>query len=186
MNRHPFTPSLVAVFLMSSVTPGTAHEPQAQGCGAASPDVALELAVMRSPAVPVTAVSGKDSPPPALALDKHYTINLIEQGEVAFRAKPGRAARNDSPRGGLLSFEVPAAGRYRISITSQHWIDVLDGKSVLASAAHHGPACELLHKIVEFDLPMARSLTLQLSGRDDAIIGLAITVSPSAPKQGPT
>jgi hypothetical protein len=86
----------------------------------------------------------------------------------------------------LLSFAVPAAGRYRISITSRHWIDVLDGKSVLVSQAHHGPGCDLLHKIVEFDLPTARPLTLQISGRDDAIIGLAITVSPSASKQGPS
>lgn len=186
MNRRAIPSSLVAIILMSFVTVGVAHEPQAQACGAASPDVALELAVMRSPAIPVTAVSGKDSPLPALALDKHYAINLIAQSEVAFRAKPGRAARNESPRGGLLSFEVPAAGRYRISITSRHWIDLIDGRAVLTSAAHHGPACELLHKIVEFDLPAARPLTLQLSGRDDAIIGLAITVSPSASKQGPT
>lgn len=186
MNRRAITSSFAATVLMSFVTLGMAHEPQVQGCGTASPDVALELAVMRSPAIPVTAVSGKDSPLPALALDKHYAINLIAQREIAFRAKPGRAARNDSPRGGLLSFEVPAAGRYRISITSRHWIDVLDGKSVLTSSAHHGPGCELLHKIVEFDLPTARPLTLQLSGRDDAIIGLAITVSPSAPTQDPS
>lgn len=186
MNRHAITSSFVATFLMSFVMPGMAHDPKVLGCDAASPDVALELAVMRSPAISVTAVSGKDSPLPALALDKHYAINLIAQSEVAFRAKPGRTARNDSPRGGLFSFEVPAAGRYRISITSRHWIDVLDGKAVLTSAEHHGPGCELLHKIVEFDLPTARPLTLQLSGRDDAIIGLAITVSPSAPRQGPT
>ena len=51
---------------------------------------------------------------------------------------------------------------------------------MLESVDHHGPGCDLVHKIVEFDLPGGRPLTLQISGQDDAIIGLAITVSPDA------
>ena len=185
MEWRSFTSTFTATCFLMIAAPSVAHDPADEGCGATSPDVALEMAVMRSPAIPVTAVSGKESPLPELALDKHYAISLIPQSELSFRAKPGRAARDDLPRGGILRFAVPAAARYRISITSRHWIDVLDGRSAVASAAHHGPGCELLHKIVEFDLPAGRPLTLQLSGRDDAIVGLAITLSPSAPQKDP-
>lgn len=169
--------SLAAALLLLMTVQVAAHDPRADGCGASSVDVSRELAVMRSPAIPVTAVPGKESQLPELSLDKHYAISLISQSEVSFRVKPGRGARHDSPRAAVLRFEVPTTGRYRISITSRHWIDVLDGRSVVTSGAHHGPGCQLLHKIVEFDLPAGRPLTLQLSGRDDAIVGLAITTS---------
>ena len=84
-------------------------------------------------------------------------------------------------RGGAFLFEVPATGRYRVSISSRHWIDVVDDKTVIESVGHLGPGCELVHKVVEFDLPAGRPLTLQLSGHDDAMIGLTITASVAAP-----
>jgi hypothetical protein len=179
MNRRSIPPSLVAAFMILIAMRAAAHDPPVDGCSSSTVDVSRELALMRAPAVPVTAVPGQGSKMPVLVLDKHYAISLIAQKDVAFRVKPANPARKKSPRGGILLLEVPSAGRYRISITSRHWIDVLDGNSRLASAAHHGPECELLHKVVEFDLPAGRPLTLQLSGRDDAIVGLAITTSPS-------
>jgi len=157
-----------------------AHEPTTDGCGSVSSDDALELEVMRSPAIPITAGSNAGQNLPELTLDKHYAISLVAQDQMRFAVKPRRASRTASQRGGALHFEVPAAGRYRISITSRHWIDVVDGRTMLESVDHHGPGCDLVHKIVEFDLPGGRPLTLQISGQDDAIIGLAITVSPDA------
>ena len=133
---------------------------------------------MQSPALNATAHADASGRLPRLALDKHYAINLVAQDELRFRVKPGRAARAAAPRGGIFEFDVPAAGRYRVSITSRHWIDVADGETAIPSVAHHGPGCEIVHKIVEFDLSPGRPLTLQLSGADDAIIGLAITVAP--------
>jgi hypothetical protein len=158
-----------------------AHEPAADGCGADSRDVVHELAVMRSLAIPMSAESNSTSRP-RLALDKHYALNLLAQDQFRFAVKPSRASRAGSPRGGAFQFEVPVTGRYRISITSRHWIDIVDGESVVESADHFGPACNVLHKIVEFDLTAGRTFTVQLSGQDDAIIGLAITASPSRTK----
>jgi hypothetical protein len=163
-----------------------AHEPTNDGCGARASDDALELAVMRSPAIPITAAANARGNLPDLTLDKHYAVNLVTQEQMRFLVKPGRPAQTRSPRGGAFRFAVPAAGRYRISLTSRHWIDVVDGKALVKSADHHGPGCDLVHKIVEFDLPAGRPLTLQISGQDDAIIGLAITVSPSASRQDRT
>jgi hypothetical protein len=184
MNRRGFTCASVAVFVMGAGNL-LAHEPAAGGCGVFSRDVTHELAVMRSAAIPVTAESGTGAQP-RLALDKHYALSLLAQKQLRLPFKPGREARTESPRGGAFQFTVPASGRYRISITSRHWIDVLDGESVVESADHFGPACNVLHKIVEFDLSPGRKFTLQVSGQDDAIIGLAITAAPYAQKQSGT
>jgi hypothetical protein len=128
---------------------------------------------MRLPALPENAQPHGSFP--QLLIGKHYALSLLAQDQLKFRVKPGRQTRAESPRGGAFEFTVTSAGRYRVSITSRHWIDIVDGQAVAASLEHYGPGCELVHKIVEFELPAGRPLTLQLSGEDDAIIGLAIT-----------
>jgi hypothetical protein len=179
MNWKRATWSVLLVVMVAGVA---AHEPAPGACGVFSRDVTHELAVMRSPAIPMTA-EAKIASRPRLVLDKHYALNLLAQDQLRLAATPGRASRAASPRGGTFQFEVPVAGRYRISITSRHWIDVVDGEKVIASADHFGPGCDVLHKVVEFDLPAGHAFTLQLSGQDDAIIGLAITATPPAPTQ---
>lgn len=176
------TATCAAVLTLVITTGVAAHEPARDGCGAISRDVVHELSVMRAPAISMSAEKG-DTRRPQLALDEHYALNLIAQRQLRFSARPGSATRAASPRGGAFQFEVPVSGRYRISITSRHWIDVVDGAKVVESVDHFGPACDVLHKIVEFDLSAGRKLTLQLSGQDDAIIGLTITATPPAPKQ---
>jgi hypothetical protein len=174
--------SWAALLTVTIATGVAAHEPARDGCGTLSRDVVHELSVMRSPAITMSAEAGKNRRP-RLALDEHYALNLVSQGQLRFAAKPGRATRAKSARGGAFVFEVPATGRYRVSITSRHWIDVVDGQKAVDSVDHFGPACDVLHKIVEFDLTAGRPFILQLSGQDDAIIGLAITATPTAPKQ---
>jgi hypothetical protein len=183
MNSRSITSSSAAALLLM-VSCAFAHDPPPGGCGAFPDDVAHELVVMRAPAIPLNAVAGAATPPPELALDKHYAISLVAQNQVHLRAKAARDAKTGASRAGVFQFEVPVSGRYRVSITSRHWIDIVDGETVVVSVNHHGPGCDLVHKIVEFDLSSGRSLILQLSGQDDAIVGLAITASPSAAAQG--
>ena len=178
MNRRRFTAACAALLGSWIAASAMAHDPPDAGCGAFSRDVAQELATMRLPALSENA--RPHAPLPQLLVGKHYALNLVAQDQLKFRARPGRRARAESPRGGAFEFTVQAAGRYRVSITSRHWIDIVDGQTVVASLEHYGPGCELVHKIVEFELPAGRRLTLQLSGQDDAIIGLAITPVPSS------
>jgi hypothetical protein len=178
MNRRGFTPACAALLGLCIAASALAHDPPDAGCGAFSRDVAPELATMRLPALPENAQS--HGPFPQLLIGKHYALSLLAQDQLKFRVKPGHQARAESPRGGAFEFTVAAAGRYRVSITSRHWIDIVDGQTVVTSLEHFGPGCELVHKIVEFELPAGRPLTLQLSGQDDAIIGLAITPVPSS------
>jgi hypothetical protein len=63
-----------------------------------------------------------------------------------------------------------------VSITSGHWIDVVDGAQAVKSKDFQGSrGCERPHKIVLFELPGERDLVLQLSGAADSPVLVAIT-----------
>ena len=82
----------------------------------------------------------------------------------------------DGAMAGLLAFTVPAVGRYRVSITTGHWIDAVDAGEVLTSVDFQGRrGCPLVHKIVEFDLRAGRELVLQFAGGSAGETGLVIT-----------
>lgn len=155
-----------------------AHTPAAEGCGASASEYANELAVMQSAALSIGAPAS--AKPVPLELGRRYAISLDDQDKLHFRKKPGRASRTAGARGGIFSFQTQNAGLYRVSLTSRHWIDLIDGDSLVESRRHFGPGCALVHKIVEFELPAGRQILLQLSGRDDATVGLAITAMPPA------
>jgi hypothetical protein len=147
-------------------------EPKA-GCDAFKWDVSHELAVLAQPAKPLEAAREAKSPA-RVELDAHYAVKLAPQGSVRFAAKPGKA--EEGAHGGVLTFHVPKPGRYRVSLTTGHWIDVLDGKNMVVSRDFQGhTGCEKIHKVVEFELSGNKDFTLQLSGAADANVGLAIT-----------
>lgn len=173
-------PMLMLVIGGVLLPPARAHDPgsAAIGCGAFGWDVTRELALMRTPATPVSA--GTDSATTAsIVTNRHYTVTLPPQEQARFAMSPARPSRDATPRGGSLRFTVGSDGRYRISITSRHWIDVIaDGRPV-DSAGHQGAGdCALVHKIVEFELRAGAALVLQLSGSADQAVDLAITASP--------
>jgi len=178
MKSRPGTSILVASLFLGMASGALPHEPAAEGCSVLSRNLAHELTIMRGAAVSASAVSRNGGRTPQLQLDTYYAVSLAPQDTLHFAAKPGRASKASSLRGGVFRFVVPAPGRYRISISSRHWIDVVDAANAIDSVDHFGPGCELVHKVVEFDLPSGRPLTLQLSGHDDAMVGLAITASP--------
>ena len=178
MKRRTITGATIVALTIFFARVVAAHEPPSEGCAVFSQDLSYELKLMRGTAVPANAVTGENRALPRLQLDTYYAVSLAPQELARFAAKPGQASRAASLRGGAFQFEVPKAGRYRVSISSRHWIDVVDAQTVIDSVAHFGPGCELVHKVVEFDLPTGRPLTLQLSGHDDAMVGLTITASP--------
>lgn len=148
------------------------------GCEAFARDVSGELAAMGTPSPAVTA-GGSGREAVRIAAGRRHDVGLRPLGEVALAAEPGKAM----PAGamaGLLVFQVPADGRYRVSLGTAHWVDVVDGGRVLASLDHEGQrGCPLLRKVVEFELPGGRDLVLQLVGGAGA--ATAVLVTPSAP-----
>ena len=165
---------ILAAALMAAATPSQAHEDG--GREAFTWDVSRELGAMRANARPMSAAIQPTANLAHLAEGVHYTTELQAQGDVQFVAPPGKKARAEKPTAGLLFFRTLRAGLYRISLNSRHWIDVVDGAHTIDSRDHQGGSkCKLLHKVVEFEIPAERLLTIQLSGDDAASVDLVIT-----------
>jgi hypothetical protein len=153
----------------------------ADPCSGFTWNVTRELTLMSGTAKPVAAVGNPGASVPLLALEKPYALTLLPQPDVKFVVPPGKAVVAEGSHGGLVRFRIPAAGRYRVSITSGHWIDVVQGDHLVKSGDfQRSPGCERPHKIVEFAMP-AGNLILQLSGRTDAHVTLAITSVAGSP-----
>jgi hypothetical protein len=155
----------------------------ADGCAHFTWDVSHELAVMKQPPQAIVAATKPGPQAPLLEVDKLYELKLSAQGGVTYAAKPAKPTLSDSSQGGLVRLHVAKAGLYRISITSGHWIDVVDGDHFVKSKDFQGSrGCERPHKIVEFDLPADTDLILQFSGSTDSTVVMAITAvsSPAA------
>lgn len=139
-------------------------------------DVSHETAVMKQSAQAVAAATVPDGSVPQLQLDKLYELRLTKQSAVKFVVPPARAATGDDARAGLVQFRTGEAGRYRVSLSTRHWIDVVDGTAIIESHDFQGAGgCERPHKVVQFDLPANRTLTLQLSRAPDSAVAIAVT-----------
>jgi hypothetical protein len=175
--------TLLALLISAFVTQ-TALAADADPCTRFVWDVSHELAVMKQTPQAITAAGKAGKDVPQLQLDKLYEIKLAGQGGVTFPVTPGKPTLPDNAQAGLAKFHTDKAGRYRVSITSGHWLDVVDGKQLVRSRDFQGArGCERPHKIVEYDLPAGRDLILQLSGGTDASVILSVTPvagSPSA------
>ena len=140
-------------------------------------DVTHELAVMKQSPQPLVAAlrAGKV---PQLELDKLYVLKLASQANVTFVTKPAKAAPDDGGQAGLARFRTTKAGRYRVSLTSAHWLDVLDGEKAIASRDFQGQrGCDRPRKIVEFELPAEHEFTLQFSGSEAEVMAAITAVT---------
>jgi hypothetical protein len=93
------------------------------------------------------------------------TLQLQPFSSAGLPKAPERAPKSASAFAGHFSLAAPAkAGVYRVTISSEGWVDVLDGGAYLHPIAFTGAKdCEGARKSVKFDLP-ARPLALQFSG----------------------
>jgi hypothetical protein len=165
---------LLSLCCAALVAPAFADD--ADGCSHFSWDVSHELKVMKQTAAPVTAAIKPGAQAPLIQIDKLYELKLSPQASVTYSAKPAKPTLNDSAQGGLVRFHVNHAGLYRVSITSGHWIDVVDGEQLVKSKDFSGSRqCARPHKIVEFELPADKDLVLQFSGSTDSSVVAAIT-----------
>ena len=162
----------------------TANAADTDPCTGFTWDVSRERAVMKQTPRAVSGAVRPGADVPKIEPEKLYEVKLADQSAVTFVAKPGKAALTDGAHAGLVRFRVEKSGRYRISITSEHWIDVIEGTQLESSRDFQGQrGCERPHKIVEYELPAGRDLTLQFSGSTGARVIVAITAV-STPARG--
>jgi hypothetical protein len=139
--------------------PGLARAQEGTGCGAFKWPLDHERAAL--------ARADKASLPNggALAYDAAMTLELQPFSSAGLPKAPERAPKAPSSFAGHFALAAPAkAGAYRVTISSEGWVDVLDGGAFLHPFGFSGAKeCEGVRKSVRFDLP-ARPLTLQFSG----------------------
>lgn len=169
--RHAAAASLLAMLIVAPVFP---HTPD--GCETFTWNLAHELAAMKAPSRPIKADRRTPMIPQEAALGTHYSAVLLPQRSVTFIATPARTRDLENAMGGILHFRTEKPGLYRVSLTTHHWIDLVIAGKIVGSRGHEGRSgCEILHKVVEFELPGNAAATIQLSGADAADVGLVIT-----------
>jgi hypothetical protein len=168
--------SFALVIVLMALPFADAGAADADPCAHFKWDVSRELAVMRKTPQSITAALKPGADVPQLKVGVLYALTLADQSGVTFVAQPAKSHSDRAARAGLARFRVDAAGHYRISITSGHWLDVIDAGQAVNSLDFQGhTGCERPRKIVEYELPEGRDLTLQLSGSADAQVLIAIT-----------
>ena len=183
MKRFVAIAAVFAGFSLMSAMPVFAQEdPPKSGCESFTWDVSHELAVLEGPSKSLTA-SADAKKPVRIELDQRYTVKLMPLASVRFVAKPGKSTLESGEQAGMLSFHTQKAGRYRISLTTGHWFEVVDNGNFVVSREFQGQrGCEKVHKIVEFELSGNKDFVLQLSGATESSLSIAVTqVKPGQP-----
>ena len=162
---------LAAAAALIVALPNLAATDEPSGCGAFKWPLERERGALAAQGKPAIANGG------ALAYDSAMTLKLAPLADAGLRQPPERAPKSPHSYGGRFTLAAPAQpGVYKITLTSDAWIDVIDQGGFLHPKGFSGAlACEGARKSVKFDLP-ARALDVQLSGVKDAEI--AVIVSP--------
>jgi hypothetical protein len=160
---------VIAIALIAA--PGLAQAQEGSGCSAFKWPLDHERAAL------VRADKASLSNGGALAYDAAMTLELQPLASAGLPKAPERAPKSPTAFAGHFTLAAPArAGKYRVTISSEGWVDVLDGGAYLHPTAFSAAKdCEGARKSVKFDLP-ARPLALQFSGvtRDQ----ISVIVSP--------
>jgi hypothetical protein len=106
-----------------------------------------------------------------LTLGKASHVTLHPASKVRYAVAPERAP-DLTLHGGLVAVTIPAAGNYRVGLSSGAWLDVLkDGKPVASAAHGHGEGC--VRKAVTFFLEPGL-VVIQLSGNREADLRMMV------------
>jgi hypothetical protein len=164
--------SLAVGLIIASVASPAFAADSADPCSAFSWPMTSERALLATAShTPVKDGGFIERTPPlsfALALvpDKNANFALVPQ-------KP------PSPTGYGASIGVgapPAEGDYLVTLSSEGWIDLIQGGASVASTAHSGAMnCPGMRKSVKFHLASGAPLTVQISSAPNPEIDVAIT-----------
>jgi len=112
----------------------------------------------------------------AHALPLSVVVALKPFAEAMLPTAPERAPKSPDSFAGFV--EVPAppqAATYKISLSAEAWIDVVqDGHPIKSAAFSGATGCEGIRKSVKFDLA-AQPFTVEISGVRGDAIRIAIT-----------
>ncbi len=158
---------VVAAALIGAPALAAAEEPT--GCAAFRWPIEAARSALVAPAKPTVANGG------ALQYGAAQTLKLAAFADAGLPQPPERSPKVSPSFAGHFTLAAPAKpGRYRVTIASNGWVDVIDGGAFLHPKQFSGVlGCEGARKSVEFELS-GRPLEVQLSNVADAQIGLIV------------
>lgn len=165
--------TLFIVGLLSISSYAIADEVKDNSCMSYDRNVTQELELL-SHAIKAT--------PTSISIKKAYQIQLAPQSDIIMLAEPNRISLDDASFALILPLDIPKTGDYRVSISSEAWIDVIKNTDknnkyeVVSSNDFTGHAdCKILRKLVEFSLDKNEQYFLQLSGATSSNITILVT-----------
>ena len=112
----------------------------------------------------------------ASAFPVAVTVALVPYADAKLPSAPERAPRLPASNAGFVQVGAPARdGTYKISLSTDAWVDVVQAGHLVKSLTHSGATgCEGIRKSVKFELK-AEPFAVQLSNAPGNSVGLAIS-----------
>lgn len=174
----PFLGAALALLAPAVVTAEPAHRPMDEmhgTCAAFQMDLRDELRAFAVEPNGLMAWPAQGPPADRRALSKPTAVTLLPREHVALSVEPKRAGAY----AGLVGFRVARAGRYRLSVGSPAWIDVVGaGGRIEPVAFEMQSQCPTLFKTVVFPLEAAAPYWVELSASQDTV-ALLLTEEPA-------
>jgi hypothetical protein len=161
---------LLIILGLCIATPALAQEPV--GCDKFKWPLDKERATLTGSDLPKLASGSRVSWPIPFAT----TVTLLPFADAKLPAAPERAPKSSNSFGGFIEVPAPAqSGTYKITLSSEGWIDVVQGgHSVKSLTATGATGCDGVRKSVKFGLAKT-PFTVQLSGIEANSVGVVIS-----------
>ena len=168
--RRATRPSLRLFLIAGLLSPALAQAAEPGGCDKFKWPIAHEQSALSAPQTTRLEAGA------VLAFDAAASVHLAPLAEAKLEMPPERAPKASSSYAGAIKLNAPgAAGTYKVSLSGEGWIDVVqDGRLVKAVASSGALDCPGLRKSVKFPLE-AKPLTIQLSDVKTPDISLIVT-----------
>jgi hypothetical protein len=103
-------------------------------------------------------------------------LTLVPLADAKLPVPPELAPKSPASFAGFLRVAAPAkAATYKVTLSSEGWVDVVQDSHAVKSVAFSGATgCEGVRKSVKFELT-AQPLTIELSGVPSDSLGIAVS-----------
>ena len=161
--------AIIVLALCAGVVPSLAQEPA--GCDKFKWPLDKERATLTGTDLPKL----KSGDKVAFPIPFGASLVLVAFGDAKLPTVPERAPKDPNSYAGYILVPAPKAGTYKITLSAEAWIDVVQNGQAIKSGAFSGAVgCEGIRKSVKFDLAQA-PVTIELSSVKDSAINLTVS-----------
>jgi hypothetical protein len=162
--------SVCALLVVGLLYPALAQAAEPSGCDKFKWPIAHEQSAVSAPQI-ARIESGA-----VLKLDAAASLRLSPFAETKFEMPPERAPKTSPSYAGVIKLDAPgAAGTYKVTISAEGWIDVIqDGHFIKPTAFSGATDCQGVRKSVKFPIE-AKPITIQLSNAPAPDISLIVS-----------